>query len=101
MIQPDLTQRASGGERRLPGGLLCVATQRFGTQSEQFVRNLTIWKLRRRCSIFDTRSGVRNTVGLTTGVVVFAVLCATSGGMLSPLSGRWVRRSWRIAASFS
>ena len=62
--------------------------QRFGTQSEQFVRNFTIWKLRLACSILATRSGVRNTLGLTTGVVTWAELCcATSDGIRTPFLG--------------
>lgn len=52
---------------------------RLGTQSEQFVRNFTIWKLRRSDSIFATRSGVRNTLGLTTGVVTLLGCVTTTG----------------------
>src|SRR6185437_9252141 len=66
---------------------------RFGTQSEQFVRNFTIWKLRRSDSIFSTRSGVRNTLGLTTGVVTLAELCATVAGIRTPFPGTSTRRS--------
>jgi hypothetical protein len=72
---------------------------RLGTQSEQFVRNFTIWKLRRSDSIFTTRSGVRNTLGVTTGVVTLPC-CATTVGIPTPLPGTFAAVPTHQTASF-
>ncbi len=89
---------ASGGAALRAGGLTSMS-YRFGTQSEQLVRNFTIWKLRRSDSIFTTRSGVRNTLGVMTGVVTLPC-CATTVGIRTPLPGTFAAALTQQAASF-